>query len=159
MRTKILEQGQMEITWETQLETMYLSAAEPIRDAEGKILGAIQVATQEQPITAVIDRLLATFLLVGLLGVILMGAITYFLVTWINRPLDQMLNAARRAAEGDLSHEVPVIARDEVGELAATFNLMIHNLAESRNRLEEWGKELASRSMLRPESWLKPASR
>jgi DNA-binding response OmpR family regulator/HAMP domain-containing protein len=145
IRKRILEKGQTEITWETQSGTEYLSATDPVRDSEGNIIGAIQVATQEQPITSVIDRLLITFLLVGLMGVLLMGGITYFLVTWINRPLDQMLNAARRAAEGDLSHEVPVIARDEVGELAATFNLMIRNLAESRSRLEEWGKELASK--------------
>ncbi len=32
-----------------------------------------------------------------------------------------------------------------MGELAATFNIMIRNLAESRNRLEEWGKQLASK--------------
>ncbi len=74
-----------------------------------------------------------------------MGAISYFLVKWINRPLEQMLHAARRAAEGDLTHEVPVMARDEVGELAATFNLMIRNLSDSKKRLEEWGKDLASK--------------
>ncbi len=145
VREEILGKGRMEMTWESQSGTQYLSAAEPIRGLEDKILGAIQVATQEEPITSVIDRLLATFLLVGLLGVLLMGAITYFLVTWINRPLDQMLHAARRAADGDLSHEVPVVARDEVGELAATFNLMIRNLAISRSKLEQWGKELASK--------------
>lgn len=145
VREDMLGNGRMEMTWETRSGTRYLSAAEPIRGWDGKILGAIQVATQEEPITFVIDKLLATFLMVGLLGVILMAAITYFLVTWINRPLDQMLHAARRAAEGDLSHEVPVVARDEVGELAATFNLMIRNLAVSRNKLEQWGKELASK--------------
>jgi DNA-binding response OmpR family regulator/HAMP domain-containing protein len=74
-----------------------------------------------------------------------MGSISYFLVNWINRPLEQMLNAAKRAAEGDLTHEVPVVARDEIGELAATFNLMIRNLAESRKKLEEWGTQLASK--------------
>lgn len=141
----VLGRGLRRTTWVEQIGTHYLSAADPIRDSQGNIIGAIEVVTQEQPITMIIDRLLATFLVIGLLGVILMGAITYFLVTWINRPLDQMLNAARRAADGDLSHEVPVIARDEVGELAATFNLMIRNLAESRNKLEQWGKELASK--------------
>lgn len=74
-----------------------------------------------------------------------MGAISYFLVNWINRPLEQMLNAAKRAAEGDLTQEVPVVSRDEIGELAATFNLMIRNLAESRKKLEEWGTQLASK--------------
>jgi DNA-binding response OmpR family regulator/HAMP domain-containing protein len=141
----VLNKGVKETTWVSQLGTTYLAAAEPISSPEGKIIGAVQVAIQEEPITMIIDRLISTFLLIGFLGVILMGAITYFLVTWINWPLQQMLNAARRAAEGDLSHEVPVIARDEVGELAATFNLMIRNLAESRNKLEAWGKELASK--------------
>ncbi|MDQ7782648.1 MAG: response regulator [Desulfomonilaceae bacterium] len=145
VRAQMLGDDRSEMMWETQSGVQYLSASTPIRGADGHVLGAIQVATQEEPINWVIDRLLATFLLVGLLGVILMGAITYFLVTWINRPLDQMLHAARRAAEGDLSHEVPVIARDEVGELAATFNLMIRNLAISRDKLEQWGKELASK--------------
>jgi len=142
---EVVDKGETDTTWETQAGTKYLSAAEPIRDFRGDIIGALHVATQEHPITMVIDRLLVTFLFIGMLGVLLMGGITYFLVTWINRPLDQMLNAARKAAEGDLSHEVPVVARDEVGELAATFNLMIRNLAESRTKLEAWGKELASK--------------
>jgi len=93
----------------------------------------------------VIDRLVGAFLIIALCGVILMGSISYFLVNWINRPLEQMLNAAKRAAEGDLTHEVPVVARDEIGQLAATFNLMIRNLAESRKKLEEWGTQLASK--------------
>jgi len=145
IRESVLQKGKGEITEETQRGVVYLSAAEPVADIEGKIIGVLQVATLAQPIIMVVDRLVATFMLIGLLGVLLMAAITYFLVKWINYPLEQMLHSAKRAAEGDLSHEVPVIARDEVGELAATFNLMIRNLAESRGRLEEWGKELASK--------------
>ncbi|AFM23216.1 response regulator [Desulfomonile tiedjei] len=145
IREEVLQKGQSEITWESQMGAKYLSATEPVKDWENKIIGAIQVATLEQPITLVIDQLVATFLIVGFLGVLLMAAISYYLVQWINRPLEQMLYAARGAAEGDLSREVPVVARDEIGELAATFNLMIRNLAESRNKLEDWGKQLASK--------------
>ncbi len=123
----------------------YLSAARPLKDSSDKIIGAIEVATLEKPISAAIDRLVVTFMLVALVGVLLMAAISYFLVQWINRPLELMLNSAKRAAEGDLSHQIPVTSRDEVGELAATFNLMIRNLAESQSKLEEWGKELASK--------------
>lgn len=143
--SQVVGKGEMNTAWESQAGKRYLSTSEPIRDFQGNIIGALHVATQEHPITIVIDRLMVTFLFIGMLGVLLMGGITYFLVTWINRPLDQMLNAARKAADGDLSHEVPVVARDEVGELAATFNLMIRNLAESRTKLEAWGKELASK--------------
>ncbi len=145
IRDKVLDMGQTEITWESQLGARYLSATDPIRDPGGKIIGALQVGTLEKPITSVIHRLVGTFMVVAFFGVLLMAAISYFLVKWINRPLEQMLHAARRAADGDLSHEVPVMARDEVGELAATFNLMIRNLAESRKKLEAWGEQLASK--------------
>jgi CheY-like chemotaxis protein/HAMP domain-containing protein len=145
IRNTVLARGMFHTGGETRLGKAYLSAAEPIRDPWGNIVGAVQIAALEAPIDATIDRLVNAFLMVALLGVILMAAISYFLVQWINRPLELMLNSARRAAEGDLSHEVPVIARDEVGELAATFNLMIRNLAESRERLEEWGRELSSK--------------
>lgn len=145
IRTEVLGQGRQVVDWETLAGSRYLAAAEPITDTDGKIGGALQVAILEKPIISVIDSLVLTFILVALFGVLLMGAISYFLVKWINRPLEQMLHAARRAAEGDLSHEVPVIARDEVGELAATFNLMIRNLSASQNKLEEWGKQLASK--------------
>ncbi len=141
----VLHNGQTEISSQTLFDIDYMSATEPIRDVNGNTVGAIQVSIMERPIVSVIDRLVGAFLIIALLGVILMGGISYFLVNWINRPLEQMLLAAKRAAEGDLTHEVPVVARDEVGELAATFNLMIRNLAESRGKLEEWGKQLASK--------------
>ncbi len=140
-----LERGETSLTGLQVGGDAYLSGAAPIRDLEGKIIGAVQLATLEKPITTVIDRLVFTFLIVALMGVLLMGAISYFLVQWINRPLELILNAARRAADGDLTHEVPVVARDEVGQLAASFNVMIRSLAESRRKLEEWGTELASK--------------
>ena len=145
LRDKVLKTGAIVIRPEKEFQDDYLTATEPIRDNDSKVIGAIQVATLERPILSVVDRLVGAFLIIALCGVILMGAISYFLVNWINRPLEQMLNAAKRAAEGDLTHEVPVVARDEVGQLAATFNLMIRNLAESRKKLEEWGSQLASK--------------
>lgn len=141
----VLEKGKQAIDWESRFGHRYLSAFQPIRNRSDKVIGMLQLARLEKPIGRVIDRLVGTFLVVALLGVLLMAAISYFLVQWINRPLELILNSARRAAEGDLSQEVPVISRDEMGELAATFNLMMRNLAESRERLEQWGKELASK--------------
>jgi FixJ family two-component response regulator/HAMP domain-containing protein len=145
IRRDVLEKHDRAITEETRKKAMYLTATEPLTDLEGKVIGALQVATLESPITIVSDRLVVTFGMIGILGVLLMAAITYFLVKWISYPLEQMLHSAKRAAEGDLSHEVPVIARDEIGQLAASFNLMIRNLAESQRRLEAWGKELSTK--------------
>jgi methyl-accepting chemotaxis protein len=40
----------------------------------------------------------------------------------ITRPLDQIVRAAERVGRGDLSETVKVRSRDEIGQLAATFN-------------------------------------
>ncbi len=123
----------------------YITATQALKDSTGNTVAAIQLATLVQPTLMIVNKLVASFLVVALIGALLMAAITYYLVQWISKPLDNLLRAARAVGEGDLSHKVPVLARDELGELAESFNLMIKNLAESREKLEEWGKELASK--------------
>ncbi|MEW6348983.1 MAG: response regulator [Thermodesulfobacteriota bacterium] len=140
-----LERGRSEIAREQFAGDMYLSAAQPIRDLSGNVIGAIKLATPEAPVDLIVYRLVATFMVLAVLGALCMATITYYLVMWVNNPLEQMLNAARKAAKGDLTVEVPVVARDEVGELAATFNLMVRNLAASQRKLEEWASDLASK--------------
>ncbi|ATL67951.1 HAMP domain-containing sensor histidine kinase [Nocardia terpenica] len=52
-----------------------------------------------------------------------------FLAHGITRPLREMTAAAQRMAHGDYSRRVRATSRDEVGRLAATFNLMAADLA------------------------------
>ena len=53
-------------------------------------------------------------------------------------PLQMLSAAARRLAGRDLSYRVPVVARDEIGELANSFN----HMAESLERNEKLRKNL-----------------
>ena len=62
-------------------------------------------------------------LLTGL--VILAGiGVTIFLVRVIAGPVRQLATAAKRIAEGDLSSQVGIKSRDEIGDLAHSFNRM-----------------------------------
>ncbi|BAS29258.1 sensor histidine kinase [Limnochorda pilosa] len=59
------------------------------------------------------------------------------LSNWIARPVHHMLSASRRIAQGRYSERVPVGDRDEVGQLAESFNAMAATLEETeRRRLE-----------------------
>ena len=58
----------------------------------------------------------------------------------ITRPILELNIAARSLADGDWSQELKIDRRDEVGELARSFNLMVKNLQTttvSRDRLAE----------------------
>lgn len=63
--------------------------------------------------------------------------ITQLVATGLTAPLREMTAVARAMAQGDYSRRVAQVRRDEVGELAATFNRMAADLeASDRHRKE-----------------------
>ena len=58
----------------------------------------------------------------GLAGALLTAAAAMFTVQAVRRPLRQMVTALRAAARRDLTVEVEVVRRDELGEMAAALN-------------------------------------
>ena len=59
---------------------------------------------------------------------------------WLNRqlvlkPVTALLEGTRRVADGDLATTIPVMAHDELGDLATAFNQMTHRLAETQLQL------------------------
>lgn len=67
----------------------------------------------------------------GVLFALLLAAL---LAGRITRPLRALVAAAQRVAAGDLEARVPVNSRDEVGELAHTFNRMTGDINVNRKR-------------------------
>lgn len=59
-----------------------------------------------------------------------------FLSTSFSRPLQDLNQAARRVASGDLDAKVPHAGEDEIGELARTFNEMVEKLRENQKLAE-----------------------
>ncbi len=68
-------------------------------------------------------------LLVGLLIATLIGvAFAFFITLAITRPLVKGVEFARKVADGDLTAEVDVVQKDEIGDLAAALRDMIAKL-------------------------------
>jgi len=66
------------------------------------------------------------------IGIIL----TIILARRYTKPIENVVQAARNVAAGDLTQELPTGRKDEIGELARSFNYMVGKLREERN-LEE----------------------
>lgn len=58
----------------------------------------------------------------------------------ILRPITLMLETCGRMARGDLSARAPILANDELGELALTFNEVTRQLEGDRNRISHFVK-------------------
>jgi signal transduction histidine kinase len=80
---------------------------------------------------AFVSRLFAT------MGVFAFGILLALYLSWsFSRPLQQLTQAAKRVAAGDLSVNVPATGSDETSSLARSFNDMVDRIRENR-ALEE----------------------
>ncbi|MBC7962791.1 MAG: HAMP domain-containing protein, partial [Steroidobacteraceae bacterium] len=73
--------------------------------------------------------------LILLFTALLAGFSAWALSSGITRPLQQLINGARRLAEGDTRSRVTVSSSDELGELADTFNFMSNELEIRKSSL------------------------
>ena len=64
----------------------------------------------------------------ALLGV---SVLSYYLL----RPVRNLVAATHRIASGDLTHDIPVQSRDELGDLTHSFNRMVRNLSRIQREL------------------------
>jgi signal transduction histidine kinase len=106
----------------------------------GDTLGFIHVRMQIDDFTGPIRRNLylrfASTLLIFTIGLALAVTIS----SHYARPLEDLAHVAEKVAAGDLSQELPVSGRDEVGRLTRSFNEMIARLRQNRE-LEEKVRE------------------
>ena len=75
--------------------------------------------------------LIILIVVVGLIG--LVGGLAF--IQSITTPLLHLSQGIERVAHGDLSRSVPVTTRDELGQLAQSFNAMAKDLREAQERL------------------------
>jgi signal transduction histidine kinase len=66
-----------------------------------------------------------------------------FLARTLTRPLKELTRATKAVAEGDLGHQVPVRSRDELGQLADSFNRMSRDLAEATRQRRQMTADIA----------------
>lgn len=99
----------------------------PLSPAESQFLASTQQALIVGTLVAVLIALL--------LGIVLARTLT--------RPARELTTALEAVAEGDLRQAVPVRSRDELGELAASFNRMSADLAAANQARRQMTADIA----------------
>ena len=94
-----------------------------------------------------LDWLSYAALSLGGLGVLFAILLSGFVTGLIAQPLSELSEKAKAVAQGRLEGELPVRSRDEVGELSATFNDMVHHLQTARDGLARAERIAAWREM------------
>ena len=82
--------------------------------------------------------------IISLIGVLSAALIAALIAGRIARPIKELSLVAHEVEAGNLNARVAVVSRDEVGNLAATFNSMIERVRNWHQHLEQ---EVASRTL------------
>ena len=117
-------------------------------------LGTVRVGMDRSIITATAARS-GQYLLLVFLGVAMLAVLAgVFFAHHITKPVTQVVRAAERVGQGDLTRLVTVSSRDEIGQLATTFNDTIVRLraqvqTESERDEERHKREDLQRNIMR----------
>jgi two-component system phosphate regulon sensor histidine kinase PhoR len=118
------------------IDMMYL--AMPI-EREGLLIGAVRVSL---PLSEVNKRVIHIYGVIFwgiLLAIIISFSVGFIIAGKIGQPIIQMTHAAREIARGDFSKLIRTDLRDEIGDLAHSFNVMS---LELQNKIETLTKEI-----------------
>jgi methyl-accepting chemotaxis protein len=113
----------------------------PFQDAYG-LDWLIVVVLPQADFTAQIEANTRTTALLCLAALGVAIAVSVITSRWITRPIEQLNQASKAIAEGELDQAVQVEGVDELGELAHSFNQMAAQIRGSFNVLEETNEAL-----------------
>jgi len=107
------------------------------------VLGVLDIVYPLDKIDQTIRDNTITTIVLALGFVVTAGVLVSYLVNrMVYLPLRDLEAGAGRLAGGDLEITIPVRSKDELGQLAASFNSMTRALRKSRKELQEWGHTL-----------------
>jgi len=132
----VLQQGK---TWYGQtfvVNDRYITAYEPIRDPDGRIIGALYVGMLEGPFVRPQETVFYVFL-AAMLATTLASMVLLFLVTKrMLRPVDRVVDMSRRVVEGDLSARVGIRPAGEMGLLCQAVDEMADAVAAREQQIK-----------------------
>ncbi|UCH96244.1 MAG: response regulator [Candidatus Aminicenantes bacterium] len=116
-----------------------------------KPIGDIFLGLFLKNLRAQIEKSRLTITYVSSIIFILGVAVVFLTSTVITRPLKKMVHTIEEISSGDLSKRATFSSRDEVGNLAQSFNLMVENLEAYSRELKELNNTLESKVVERTE--------
>ena len=115
----------------------------PLTASDGTVKGVLVYDVPRDELGETLAYLRYGILGAILTSILLAGAASLLLTRQVTRPLSETRDAAIRVASGDYATTVPVKSRDELGEVARTFNYMaeeiehyVGEIQEQKSRLE-----------------------
>ncbi|MBI4655105.1 MAG: response regulator, partial [Elusimicrobia bacterium] len=114
------------------------SAVHPIEGADLKIMVAVSMSDFQSPLVSISRA--TVFLIIICAG--LTALFIFFIIRKMTRPVKKLVDATRLLAEDEKFEKVDIASRNEIGELADSFNVMGARLMDRTEELKARINEL-----------------
>jgi len=120
-------------------DSTYITAYEPIRNSDNKIVGILQIGKLEQVYLDIRNQFIVAFFAVTLIGALVAMLFAYFIAQRISGPVKELVAASRNLARGELNARIETssMSKDELAEMAVAFNVMATAIQDRDERLRE----------------------
>jgi signal transduction histidine kinase len=122
-------------------------SAIPLNGQKDELLGVLLVANSRRPMVELERRIQSAGLLVAGGGIVFAILFTGWIAARVTRPVREIAAAVREVSAGNWYAQVPEDSRDELGELAVSFNRMTRELSEQREKLVQTERVAAWREL------------
>lgn len=124
-----------------------ISSYYPLKDSSGTVVAFVGVDYDATDAYAGLKTILMLSIIIPLIAVIVAGLILTLIMNYITKPILQISEVSGRVANNDLTvDKLEVKAKDEIGLLAASFNMMIDNIKAMSLSIKDTAQGLADSS-------------
>lgn len=127
------------------VNTWYISAYEPIRDIDNKIIGILYVGILKQPFDDLLRNTILTFIGVAIGVIIIIILVAILMAKKISAPLKKLEEAAKKIESGDYKANFSLKAPSEIENLSVSLNQMAKELEKEKRELENWTDTLETK--------------
>ena len=118
------------------MEGVWLSAISPIIDGDGEVVGVLSVDREMKYYLNILSEKRKVILWAASVSLLLGCLIFFFIAQPIIRRIAVLSEGANIIADGNLSHQIDVPGKDELSQLAGSFNGMVKKLNIAYNKIE-----------------------
>lgn len=115
----------------------------PLKNADDVIVGTIILSSSMADISNLMDRFFIYLISAVLIEIIIISFLSYYFSLKITKPIKQINKSALEMADGNYGIVSNIYQKDEIGELANSFDLLSLRLQYSMNKLSQERNKLS----------------
>ena len=126
----VLDKGEIYVGEADVVGTVNYTAYQPIKDAQGKIIGIWYVGVPSTKYDSIVDDFRLHMIGYTIIGITLGLLAAFILAYTVYRPLLRIRSELKYMGEGDLTKTIEIVGKDEISRVASGVNLTVERTSE-----------------------------